>query len=122
MAQRLKLYPKESLLDAARVMCGIMNISVPDRICLRGRQPLICFYCEHFPEFPLGFAFLNPTANNAQGRQDHGVSGRIREADEARELPSDFVGLLAPWPEDAQRPEILTSKDGDFLDVCLALE
>jgi hypothetical protein len=122
MAGRLKPYPKASLLGAAKVMCDKMNIPVPDRICLRGRQPLICFYCKYFPEFPFGFPLLINAANTEPGRQDQAISRRIAERDGASGGPRDFIGLLTPWPAEAQRPDMFMSKDVDFLDFWLTLD
>jgi hypothetical protein len=55
MEARLKDFSKETLLQAAEEMRRLRGLPWPDRICLRGRRPLICYYCEHFPHFPYGF-------------------------------------------------------------------
>jgi hypothetical protein len=58
MEQRLKPFPKQALLGAAESMHRTRGIPWPDRICYRCRQPLICHYCKHFPDFPRGFCSL----------------------------------------------------------------
>jgi hypothetical protein len=64
MADRLKPFPKGALIWVVRSVCEARGIAKPDRMCVRGRICLICFFCTHFPDFPAGFPVI-PHMNSA---------------------------------------------------------
>jgi hypothetical protein len=59
MAERLRPFPKDSLIQAANVVSKARGLKKPDRLCARGRVALIAFFCSTFPDFPDGFPALS---------------------------------------------------------------
>jgi hypothetical protein len=55
MQNRLRPYSKETLLGPLKVMCESKGIRLPGRLCHRNKKALVCFFCEYFPDFPMGF-------------------------------------------------------------------
>jgi hypothetical protein len=122
MAARLKPYPKASLISAAAVMCEQRQIPLPDRICSRCRKPLICFYCEHFPDFPRGFLFL-ANAPPIQARlQDQVISGKIARREGFAQEGVDLVGVLRPRPDDPLDGDIFMTQGMDSCDGWFTLD
>jgi hypothetical protein len=117
MDGRLKPYPKASLLSAAAVMCKQRQIPLPDRICCRGRKPLICFFCENFPDFPLGFTFLaNASPAIPAKTQDRGIDVMNAQRKGFAEAGVDLVGVLHPKADDPLDWDIFTSQGMGFSD------
>jgi hypothetical protein len=122
MDARLKPYPKGSLISAAAVMCEQRQIPLPDRICSRGRKPLICFYCEHFPDFPRGFPFLANAVPIQARSQDQGIPGKIARREGFAEEGVDLVGVLHPRPDDPLDGDIFMTHGMDSFDGWFTLD
>jgi hypothetical protein len=89
MEQRLRPFSKDSLIQAANVVCKTRGIKKPDRLCARGRASLISFFCMAFPDFPAGF----PALSNSKRRHHREAFSQHRPF----QPPSDgFVGSSSP--------------------------
>jgi hypothetical protein len=113
MASRLKPYPKKALLDAAESMYQTRGIPRPDRICFRSRIPLICHYCEHFPDFPLGFCSLLLAVEIQRPVRNRAIHVDIEKQDPPREAAHDLIGLFAPHAFDSEAIDGFTLLDED---------
>jgi hypothetical protein len=55
MTSRLLVHAKKDLLELAESECAARGMGRPNRCCRRFRDCLICFFADHFPDFPAGF-------------------------------------------------------------------
>jgi hypothetical protein len=119
MEIRLKPYPKFALIRAAEAACRQRGIAGPDRVCSRGRRPVVCFYCMNFPDFPRGFDSLPdvPTVQAAAG--DQAISANIPAAPAPEDADQDLIGLFHPGEDDATGLNILFDEDRYFPELWL---
>jgi hypothetical protein len=114
MEDRLRQFTKETLMEAAKSVCKQRGIIKPDRLCVRGRVSLICFFCEHFPDFPAGFPML-PTAAGAALQHHTPAAPALPPPtpDPTSEHPLRFSELRTEQ-DDALPRESLWERDFDF--------
>jgi hypothetical protein len=55
MARRLGPYARAALFSGAQEYCTSIGIPGPNRLYVRSREALICFFCDNTPNFPAGF-------------------------------------------------------------------
>jgi hypothetical protein len=116
MEARLKSFPKAVLLDAAESMYKERGIPRPDRICFRRREPLICHYCKHFPDFPVGFCAIMNAQPIQQPIPNHIIPERIVNREPTREAPRDLIGAFHPKAADGGDIDLFARWDEDFFD------
>jgi hypothetical protein len=58
MTEKLKKSNKAKLLKMARDFSQTERVLKPDRKCVRSREPLISWFCQYVPDFPIGFPQL----------------------------------------------------------------
>jgi hypothetical protein len=115
MEHRLKPFAKRTLLDAAESMHRTRGIPWPDRICYRSRQPLICHYCEHFPDFPLGFCVLLTEVEISKRDRNESARKEIG-AQDPRAAEQDLFDPLLPDAAKNGELDNFTLWDDDTLD------
>jgi hypothetical protein len=116
MEQRLKPFPKQVLLGAAESMHRTRGIPWPDRICYRCRQPLICHYCKHFPDFPLGFCSLLTVAVIPKLNRNEDVHQEIVAQEPLVPAAQDPFAPLHPNATNHEGMENIIVWDDDPLD------
>jgi hypothetical protein len=114
MDDRLRPFPKETLMDAALALCQARGIRKPDRICGRGRVCLICFFCDHFPDFPAGFPALSPIKPDPVPIQKKVLPPIPKRQTDPGTPDPDLVGALGPKAGDGLATDICWDGHGDF--------
>jgi hypothetical protein len=113
MEERLRAFPKETLLVAATSLCHDRGIAKPDRICARGRASLVCFFCEHFADFPAGFPVLSTAQPAPVPVQKHTHPALSKTSPHTGSTDPDLVGALQPKEGETMALGIFWDGNGD---------
>jgi hypothetical protein len=114
MEERLRPFPKGILLSAARSMCQARGIAKPDRICVRGRTCLICFFCTHFPDFPAGFPVMRHAHSLAVQARCQPPPAPAPKVGQTAATPHDLLGALTPESDEAITAESFWDPNAGF--------
>jgi hypothetical protein len=116
MEERLRPFPKDILRDAAKSVCQSRGMIKPDRLCVRARVALICYFCKWFPDFPAGFPMFSLPTGPILPIQDQSQATPAvsRPAPEPADNLLFLVDQLFPEDDGAMTRESLWQRDVDF--------
>jgi hypothetical protein len=92
MQHRLRLWPKKVLLEPLGQYCQQRNLPAIPRLCRRSKDALVCYFCFHCRDFPMGFPPLI-----------------IPPAPAPAPLPMSFFGFIPTVPRPVRPPSGILS-------------
>jgi hypothetical protein len=115
MQRQLSSYSKESLVKQICDYCSEKGIRGPDRLSLRIKDALVCFYCEVAPDFPRGLPPLMMSARlTAAPRKNSSGRMRARQPEELGTATEAAVGAEDDHEDDDAGMQMpLSGSDGE---------